>query len=139
VDADAPFQLFSFRNLIHFLLGFSWTCLSFSNLIQQKTILLTTGVTVGALFVWVFFLIMQQLQKLAEDNSFVFEQTVGLSANVYLTIPAAMQGKGKVLLSVKGSVHELAAMTHNEALPTGTVVIVKHIEAGNILIVDKLA
>ncbi len=120
-------------------MGFSWTCLSFSNLIQQKTILLTTGVTVGALFVWVFFLIMQQLQKLAEDNSFVFEQTVGLSANVYLTIPAAMQGKGKVLLSVKGSVHELAAMTHNEALPTGTVVIVKHIEAGNILIVDKLA
>ena len=27
--ADAPFQLFSLRNLINFLLGFSWTGISF--------------------------------------------------------------------------------------------------------------
>ena len=30
IDADGPFQLLSFRNLINFLLGFGWGGISFS-------------------------------------------------------------------------------------------------------------
>ncbi len=33
---DTPFQLFTFRNLINFLLGFSWTGISFYGTIDSK-------------------------------------------------------------------------------------------------------
>ena len=37
---DAPFQLFSLRNLINFLLGFSWTGISFFSTISNKFVLI---------------------------------------------------------------------------------------------------
>ena len=86
-----------------------------------------------------FFVIIRELQKLAEDNSFTYEETIHKSADVYLTIPAKKTGKGKILLSVRGSVRELDAMTdHEEKIPTGAVVKVVRIENENILIVETL-
>ena len=68
--ADAPFQLFSLRNLINFLLGFSWTGISFYTTISNKPLLIVLSLVVGVLFVYLFFIIIRQVQKLAEDNSF---------------------------------------------------------------------
>jgi hypothetical protein len=136
--ANAPFQLFSLRNLINFLLGFSWTGISFYSLIESAGSLLALAVVVGILFVYLFFLIIKQLRKLAEDNSFKIQDTLSKSADVYLTIPAHMQGKGKVLVSVKGSIRELDAMTEKDRIDTGRQVKVVRIETGNILIVEVL-
>jgi hypothetical protein len=99
---EAPFQLFSLRNLINFLLGFSWTGISFYSIIESHAWLITLSVAVGMLFVYVFFLIIAQVRKLAEDNSFSIQQTVSKSGDVYLAIPGHKQGKGKVLVSVNG-------------------------------------
>ena len=71
--ADAPFQLFSLRNLINFLLGFSWTGISFYEVIDNKITLTIFAVLVGCLFVYIFFLTIQALMRLAEDNSFKIE------------------------------------------------------------------
>ena len=49
---DAPFQLFSFRNLMNFLLGFSWTGISFYKIIPNQTVLILLAVAVGGLFVY---------------------------------------------------------------------------------------
>ncbi|MFM7104834.1 MAG: serine protease, partial [Flavobacteriales bacterium] len=67
---DAPFELFSLRNLIHFLLGFSWTGISLHSVISSPALLITLSVLVGCLFVYMFFAILRQLKKLSEDNSF---------------------------------------------------------------------
>ncbi|HSY62000.1 MAG TPA: hypothetical protein VK796_09000 [Cytophaga sp.] len=135
---DSHFQLFSFRNLINFLLGFSWTGISFFNRIPN-TLLVLVSIAVGSLFIYMFFVIIRELQKLAEDNSFTYEETVNKSADVYLTIPARRAGKGKILISVRGSVRELEAMTNSEErIPTGAVVKVVRIENENILIVETI-
>ena len=78
------------------------------------------------------------MQKLAEDNSFKIENTIDKTAEVYLTIPENKLGKGKVLISVNGSVHELEAMTENEKIPTGAMVKVVRIESSSILIVASI-
>ena len=135
---DAPFQLFSLRNLINFLLGFSWTGISFYNTIDNRIVLILVALAVGSLFVFLFFLIISQVQRLAEDNSFRYSKTIGKTAEVYLAIPGKMQGKGKVLISINGSVHELDAMTREEKLPAGNVVTIVSIESQNILIVEKI-
>ena len=137
-SVDAPFQLFSLRNLINFLLGFSWTGVSCFNSIPNKTVLITVALVVGVLFVFLFFVIIKQMQKLAEDNSFKMTDTLNKTADVYLTIPEKKSGKGKIMISIKGSFHELDAMTENERIPTGSVVKVVKIENSEILIVETL-
>lgn len=135
---DSEFQVFSFKNLINFLLGFSWTGISFYNSIPH-VLLILVSVAVGCLFIYMFFVIINELQKLAEDNSFTFEETLGKSADVYLSIPPSKSGKGKIMISVRGSVHELDAMTNQtEKIATGSVVKVVRIENGNILLVETI-
>jgi membrane protein implicated in regulation of membrane protease activity len=136
--ADTPFQLFSFRNLINFLLGFSWSGISLYNTISNKTWLVLVALAIGSLFVYVFFAIIKQVQKLAEDNSFKIEDTVGKTAEVYLAIPASKQGKGKVLVSVKGSVHELPAITEGDKINSGALVRIVKTSSDNILTVENL-
>ena len=119
---DAPFQLFSLRNLVNFLLGFSWTGISFYELIANKITLIIFAVLVGCLFVYIFFITVQALMKLAEDNSFKIEETLGKTAQVYIPIPEHLSGRGKVTLSIRGSFHELEAVTEGDRIPTNATV-----------------
>ncbi len=135
---DAPFQLFSLRNLINFLLGFSWTGISFYNSISSPALLIGLAFIIGVLFVLIFFLIIKQVQKLGEDNSFKLTNTIDKSAEVYLAIPGNKSGKGKVMISVNGAFHELQAMTENGPIPTGAVVKVIKIINQDILIVEPI-
>jgi hypothetical protein len=137
-DTDLPFEIFTLRNLINFLLGFSWTGISLYDSIENKLILILISVVVGILFIGIFFILIKQILKLGEDNSFKFENTINQTATVYLTIPEAKSGVGKVQVSVNGSYHELQAMTEApEKITTGSVVKIKNVE-NNILIVEKL-
>jgi hypothetical protein len=86
----------------------------------------------------VFFFIIKQVQKLAEDNSFQFSNTINKTAEVYLSIPARKSGKGKVIISVKGSVHELDAITNNDSIATGSIVKVIGVENNQLLIVESI-
>jgi len=135
---DAPFQLFSFRNLTNFLLGFSWTGISFFALIQNRFMLISLSLIVGAGFVAGFFLIIKQIQKLAEDNSFKIDSTINQIGSVYLTIPEKKSGKGKVQVSVKGSFHELDAITENEKIESSAMVRIVKIESNNLVVVEKI-
>ncbi|MCG9880207.1 MAG: NfeD family protein [Bacteroidia bacterium] len=137
-ETDAPFQLFSFRNLINFLLGFSWTGISFYGSFENSWLLILISMAVGVVFVYFFFVIIQQVQKLAEDNSFKLSDTIDRTAEVYLNIPENKSGKGKVLVSVKGAYHELDAISENQAFKTGTLVKIVRIENNNLLVVESL-
>lgn len=136
--ADAPFQLFSLRNLINFLIGFSWTGISFQHIIPNETLLITVAFLFGVAFLVVFFLVIRQVKKLAEDNSFQMTEVVGKIGEVYLRIPAQKSGKGKIIVSVKGSARELDAITENdEQIPTGTPIRVVRIEH-NLVLVERI-
>lgn len=135
---DSPFQLFSLRNLINFLLGFGWAGVSLYSLIESNVLLAIIAFLVGILFIAFFFFIMRALLKLSEDNSFKIEDTIGKTADVYLSIPAAKTGKGKIFISVRGSTHELSAITNSvDEIKNGALVKVVGIE-GDILIVTPL-
>lgn len=137
-DGDSPFQLFSFRNLINFLLGFGWSGISFYGAIENKTILVLIAFLIGTSFLFAFFFIIQQLQKLAEDNTFSIKNTLHKTAEVYLTIPANKNGKGKIQVSVKGAIHELDAVTNGNTLTSGEIIRVIEILDDNLLLVEKL-
>lgn len=136
--AEGPFQLFSLRNLINFLLGFGWSGVSLWNSIENKTLLIALATFIGLGFLFLFFFIIKQLSKLQENNSFNIQNTINKSGTVYITIPANKSGSGKVQVSVKGAFHELNAVTLGEILPSGTVIRVTGLMDGNLLIVEKI-
>lgn len=136
--SETPSELFSLRNLINFLLGFSWTGISFFSTISNKILLTFIAVQVGLLFVFLFLFIIRQLQKLSEDNTFKIENTLNKTAEVYLSIPENKKGSGKIMISVNGSFRELEAMTEHERIETGSVVEIINIENNNVLIVKPI-
>ena len=75
--------------------------------------------------------------RLSEDNTFKLKEAIGKAAEVYVPIPSRRKGTGKVMLSVRGAIHELDATTEEEAIPTSIKVKVTAIE-DNILFVERL-
>lgn len=137
-DGDGPFQLFSFRNLINFLLGFSWAGIAFYQTFSSKFTLVIIAVLVGLGMVVLFAYLISLLHGLAEDNSFNMVNTVGHTAQVYLFIPAAKTGKGKIQISIKGAVHELDAVTAGDRIETGAMVRVTEVLDHSLLLVEKI-
>lgn len=135
---EAPMQLFTLRNLINFLLGFSWTGITFYHSIDSYILLIILSTLVGIGFVWIFFFIIKQIQKLAEDNTFQLEHALQKTGTVYLSIPENKSGVGKIAIGIKGSQRELNAISLSQRIETGAAIRVVGIEGSNLLIVEKI-
>lgn len=136
-DEDkTAFHVFSFRNLINFLFGFSWTGILFDDVIESSLLLLILSFTVGIFVILLFYFI--SLQTLINKNkSFKITDAINKTAKVYVSIPENKQGTGKIIVVVKGQLHELEVMTENNTIESGTIVKVEKI-ANNILIVKPI-
>lgn len=129
--------VFSFRNLVNFLLGYGWAGVLLHDSIESGLLLQVVAIAVGLLFVLAFVFMFRQVMKLSHDGSFKMSEAVGLKADVYLRIPAARSGRGKVQVSVKGSVHEIDAMTDNtEEIATGAQVKIVKVLGDDLLLVE---
>ena len=128
--------VFSFRNLVNFLLGYGWAGVLLIDDLEKRWLLQLVAIAVGVLFVLAFVFMFRQVMKLSHDGSFKMSETVGLKADVYLRIPAARSGRGKVQVSVKGSIHEIDAVTDNDAeIPTGGQVEIVEVLGDDLLLV----
>ena len=68
---------------------------------------------------------MRAMLRMERDASVKIEGAVGQSATVYVPVPAALAGVGKVHVALQGRTVELQAVTpEGRLLPTGTTVIV---------------
>lgn len=119
VDSEGVSGFFTLKNLVNFLLGYGWAGVCFKDAISSPAWLQVAAVGVGVAFVVIWVVIVRQVMKLGVDKTFHIEEAAGLIADVYLRIPAAGKGKGKVMVSVRGSVHELDAVSAGDELPTG--------------------
>lgn len=129
--------LFSFRNLVNFLLGYGWGGALLYDSIGSKWLLQLVALCVGFIFVAAFVLMFRQLMRLSHDGSFKLEETVGMSADVYLRIPASRTSRGKIQISVKGSVHEIDAVTDRDTIiNTGDVVRVVKVLGDDLVLVE---
>lgn len=147
VDVDVPdgdtldfggLSMFSVRNLVNFLVGFGWGGVSFYSGISNPYLLVLVAVVTGVLFVLMFFFIYKQTRKLESNGAFDIKNCVGKVADVYLRIPAKGEGRGKIQVSVNGSVHELDAMSNDGPIATGKKVRVVEICDGSSVIVEMI-
>jgi membrane protein implicated in regulation of membrane protease activity len=134
----SPFQLFSFRNLINFLLGFSWAGISLSGNVESETWIIILSTLGGILLVAAVMLIFYYMSRLGESGNIHSEDAVGKTAVVYIPISEKRSRAGKVQISINGVTCEFDALTDGNALKTGEPVIVKSVINGNLLLVSKV-
>lgn len=124
MDLGGGLSLFSVRNLVNFLVGFGWGGVCLAGVVTNTILLCIAAVVTGIFFVWIFFAIKKQTRKLESNGAFNINLCTGKIADVYLRIPAGCSGKGKVQISVNGSIHEVDAVTDGPELRSGEKVTV---------------
>ena len=137
-DMETPFQLFTFRSLINFLLGFSWTIIALQATPLSIGWLIILAVGVGVLLVAAVMFLFIWLNSLQQSGTINVSRTVGCKGNVYLTIPGGRSGQGMVQITVQGAVREFNAQTDEETLSNGTPIQVMEVLSANILLVKRL-
>lgn len=135
-DGDSgPFQLFTFRNFINFLLGFGWSIISFQGAIGNQFVLILVSAAIGVLLVMAVMAIFRFMSRMEQSGTINMANALGCKGNVYLKIPAGKGGEGKVQISIQGAIREFDALTLGEELETGAPIkVVEEINDSTLLV-----
>ena len=135
---STPFQLFTFRNLINFMLGFSWTAIALRASTESTSLMLVGGVVVGVLLVCAVMYLFKWMSSMQQSGTIEPEALVGCKGSVYLTIPAGRTGEGKVQITVRSAIREYNAMTDGDRLPNEAPIRVVAVLNGHTVLVEKI-
>lgn len=131
-------NLFTIKNLIGFVMGFGWAGVCLNDSIKSVPLLIILALLVGCIFVATFVIIYKQTRKLDHNGAFDIKDCIGKTASVYLRIPAGGEGKGKIQISINGSVHELNALSDEDAIASGqTVKVVEVLDGETVKVVNE--
>ena len=139
-DADPSMNLYTFRNLVNFLLGMSWTAILLKDEIRSKALLVIIAFAAGVALVAAVMYMFRWLSRMQQSGNIdVFKVAVGCQGKVYLTIPEERKGNGKVQITINDSVREYDAVTDSEfPLRTGTSIKVIEVLDASTLLVEEL-
>jgi hypothetical protein len=98
---------------------------------------LSLGVLSGGVVMLAVARVLLALRRLEADYTVLIEEAIGERGTVYLSIPGAKGGKGKVHLELRGRFAELPAVTLEGELPTGVSVVVTDVIDDDTLVVVR--
>ncbi|MBO4571752.1 MAG: NfeD family protein [Bacteroidales bacterium] len=138
-DMGSGLNLLTFRNFVNFFLGFGWTAVLFAGEIKSTGLLMLLSIAVGVALVFAVMYLFKWLSSMQQTGTInVYTTAVGCTGKVYLTIPAARSGEGKVQITINNSVREYDALTDGDELPTGTNIKVLEAVDAHTLLVEGL-
>jgi membrane protein implicated in regulation of membrane protease activity len=137
---DAGFTIFSVRSFIAFFTFFGWTGVMVLNNGGSSTMAVGFGALAGVLAMVIVAYIIYLFVRLQDDGSiFNAYEAIDEVGTVYLRIPAAQQGQGRIQVKLQGSIKEIEAVTRDGAvIPTGASVRIVDVLDNNILVVEPL-
>ena len=145
IDGDADMSmdgasLYSFRNFVNFILGFGWSAILLQPSIPSWPVLILVSVIIGVALVAGVMYLFKWLASMQQSGNINLEKAAaGSEGTVYLTIPGARAGKGKVQITISGAVREYDAVYEGEsALKTGTPIRDVDVIDSNTLLVEDI-
>ena len=139
-ESEPSMNLYTFRNLVNFLLGMSWTAIRLKEQIASTALLMLIAVVVGILLVAAVMYMFKWLSKMQQSGNIdVYKSAVGCIGKVYLSIPAQRKGAGKVQITINEAVREYDALTDSESeLKTGASIKVVEVLDPSTLLVEEM-
>ena len=133
MDADSPMDslladagssgsnLYTFRNLINFLLGFGWTSILLHDSVKSPVLLYIIAAMVGVGLVAIVMYIFKWLNSMQQSGTI-----------------DVRKGEGKVQIAINGAVREYTAQTDDDTIITGTPIKVVEVIGESTLVVARL-
>lgn len=138
-NIDGGSNLYTFRNFVNFFLGFGWTAILLHEKVSSTALLLFIAAIVGAGLVALVMYLFKWLGSMQQSGNInVYKSAVGCQGKVYLTIPAARSGEGKVQITINNSVREYNAVTDGDEIKNGTAIKVTEVLNDSTLLVEEL-
>ena len=131
-------RIFSVRGIIAFLVVFGWVgvVLDIAGAMFGITLLIATVCGFAMMLLLAF--LMRAVMKLRSDGNIDNRNALGVSGKVYLTVPAARTGEGKVNILIQGAYVEREAVTDEvEPIPTGSEIVVIGLSGQTTLVVKR--
>lgn len=136
-DHGIGYGFLTIKNFIAFFTIFGWTGVALSGSDLPKIAVIGLAFVGGCAIVAMMVVLMRSMSKLKQSGTLQIENAVGKTATVYLRIPAARQGTGKITINLQGTQREMSAVTDDPAdISTGSFVMVKEVLGDNILAVS---
>ena len=113
------FRILTFRTIVAAMAFFGLAGLAMQAAHSNETHSLMIAVGAGALAMWGVHQMMQGISKLRVDGTIRLREAVGCNGSVYLRIPAADHGVGKVHVTLRNQTVELSARSAAGEIATG--------------------
>lgn len=134
VNSGIAGQYFTIKNLVGFFLVFSWTGIACINGDLNTALTLVLSLVAGIAMLLTMAWLFRAMSRMAESGTLNMQNAIGRTASVYMRVPAARGGMGKVHLTIQGSLRELDALTHDERdIAVGAIVRIEEVIDGQIL------
>ena len=132
-------NLYTFRNLVNFFLGFGWSAILLQSSVKSTALLVFLSVLVGVGLVVAVMYLFKWLSTMQQSGNInVYKSAVGCQGKCYLVIPGERAGEGKVQITIQGAVREYNAVTDGDTIKTGTPIKVVEAINANTLLVEEL-
>ena len=132
-------NLYTFRNLVNFFLGFGWSAILLQGSVKSTALLVILSVLVGVGLVIAVMYLFKWLSSMQQSGNInVYKAAVGCQGKCYLVIPGDRAGEGKVQITIQGAVREYNAVTDGDTIKTGTPIKVLEAIDANTLLVEEL-
>ena len=128
-------KIVTVRGIVSFFAVGGWTAFLLYGVVGLWSLLIGAGA--GAAVAVLLAFLMKSLMKLEGRGNISFPKAVGTVGTVYLTIPAARGGVGKITVMISERLVECEAMTDGGKIETGAVITVKGMVDPCIFLVER--
>ena len=134
---DTGLSLFSVKGLTAFFAIGGWTGLVMLSSLVSPAISIPVSVVAGLAAYFIVWFAIRMMLKLQEDGTVRYDSAVGKTATVYVSVPPARGGRGKITLVLQGRYTEADAVTDDkERIPVDAQVTVVE-SAGDVFVVAR--
>ncbi|MBQ7377477.1 MAG: hypothetical protein IJW71_04050 [Clostridia bacterium] len=131
-------RIFTVRGIVAFFVVFGWAGLAMQDAGVHLGITLPVAALGGFAMMVALAFLFRAVMKLRSDGNLDNRNAVGTSGKVYLTVPPARSGSGKVQVMLQGALVERDAVTDEEtAIPTDAEIVVVGVSGGVDLVVKR--
>lgn len=121
--ADGGLSFFTLKVMTAFFSLGGWCGFAAATYIPNAWAPILISIVTGTAALFGVGFAMRGIAKLQCSGNLIKENLVGMSATVYVSVPPAREGRGKITLTAQGKFMELDAMTDcAEKIPTDTQV-----------------
>jgi hypothetical protein len=133
-SAGGEVNFLSIQSLSSFFTLFGLVGMGLLQVGASQILSLLGGLVAGVLTAWISGMIVVGLTRLQSSGTMDISNAIGQQGRVYLTIPEG--GSGVVSVAVQGALRQFDAVSENGMkIPTGALVRVTGLSAGNTLVV----